>query len=89
MVKKILITMATIAAIFLIGMAWNKTNEYTLPGKIIIVYNEHWVMAETSDGNRWEFDGYGYKEGEKVNVTLNSQNTPDKRDDKIVMVEPR
>ena len=89
MVKKFLITVVTISVIFLTGMIWNKTNEYTLPGKIIMVYNEHWIMAETSDGNIWEFDGYGYTEGEKVNITLNSQDTPDKRDDKIVMVESR
>lgn len=79
-------TVAIIGILVILVIGYNKANEYKLSGKITMVTNEHWVMVETSDGNVWEFDGYGYKEGQKVTVVLNSRDTKAKTDDIIVNV---
>ena len=51
-----------------------------------MVYNEHWVMVRTEDGIEREFDGYGYTEGQKVVVTLDSMDTKLKEDDEIIKI---
>ena len=86
--KRIVLTTLIIVVLGVLLFGYTRTNKYTMEGTITLVANEHWVMVETVDGNVWEFDGYGYFEGEKVTVTLDSQDTPNKRDDKINTIIP-
>ena len=84
--KNIIKTVVVMGVLAICFMLYAKTNEYQLSGKIIMVANDHWCMVETSDGNVWEFDGYGYYEGQKVTVKLDSRDTTDKTDDIVLDV---
>lgn len=84
--KNILLTLLTVVALVLSTYLYIKTDEYKLNGTVISVFNEHWVMVKTSDGNIYEFDGYDYKEGQKVQVVLRAMDTKSKDDDVIVKV---
>ena len=84
--KNILFTIA-VMSLFILGLLlYKETNKYELNGEITMVYNEHWVMVRTEDGIEREFDGYGYTEGRKVVVTLNSMDTKLKEDDEIIKI---
>ena len=84
--KNILFTIA-IMGLFILGLLlYKETNKYELNGEIAMVYNEHWAMVRTEDGIEREFDGYGYTEGQKVVVTLDSMDTKLKEDDEIIKI---
>lgn len=44
-------------------------------------------LVETPDGNLWSFWGTGYRKGDKVTVTFDSNGTETIYDDKIVEVK--
>lgn len=84
--KNILFIIAIIG-LFILGLSlYKETNKYELNGEITMVYNEHYVMVKTEDGIEREFDGYGYTEGQKVIVTLDSMDTKLKVDDEIIKI---
>lgn len=87
--KRILTSAILTIIIALLIIGYNKSNEYEMSGKVYQVTNEHWVLIETDDGNMWEVDDYTLTEGQKVIVTLNSRDTPNKRDDKVIKVASR
>lgn len=87
MFNKICKGIAVVLFLITFNIIWNKTNEYTMDGEVIMVSQGHWVMIRTEDGNRWEIDDYSFCEGDRVKVTLNNQDTPEtKKDDTIVKV---
>lgn len=76
-----------IISLFILGLSlYKETNKYELNGEITMVHNEHYVIVKTEDGIEREFDGYGYTEGQKVIVTLDSMDTKLKADDEIIKI---
>lgn len=44
------------------------------------------VVTEDKKGNLYAFDGYGFKEGQKVTLVLDNNGTVDREDDLIIDV---